>query len=94
LAINNCAVNSPISPKPVTTMVSPNVGCSNRIPCNPIEPTTVKDASSSLTLSGICATKFFGILTNSACCPFEATLSPTLNSLTPTPTAITLPTLQ
>ena len=54
----------------------------------------IVDASSSETLSGICTTKFLGTETNSACCPLEATLSPTLKLDTPLPTAITSPTLQ
>ena len=75
-ATSSSAVISPISPNPTTTMVSPSCGSQSRIPCSPIEPMTVKAASSSLTLSGMCATRFFGTHTNSACCPFDATLSP------------------
>ena len=54
----------------------------------------VNAASSSLTVSGIKATRFLGTLTYSAWFPFDATLSPTLNSVTPRPSAITVPTLQ
>ena len=48
----------PIKPRPTTTIVSPNVGCNNLIPWRPMAPITVKAASSSVTLSGILATKF------------------------------------
>ena len=83
LACNNSAVIKPIKPSPTTTIVSPKVGFNNLIPCRPIAPITVKVDSSSETLSGIFATKFFGIQTYSAWCPFETTLSPTQKSLTP-----------
>ena len=52
--------------KPITTIVSPKVGFNNLIPCKPIDPITVNVAASSLTLSGIFATKFFGTQTYSA----------------------------
>ena len=93
-AFNSCAVISPINPNPITTTVSPSCGFNKRIPCKPIDPITVKAASSSETFSGILATKFLGTQTYSACCPLEATRSPTLNSVTPFPTATTIPELQ
>ena len=88
------AVNKPINPKPTTTTVSPRVGLSNRTPCKPMEPITVKAAWSSVTLSGIFDTKFLGTQTTSACWPLEATRSPICRSIIPSPTATTSPTLQ
>ena len=78
----------------MTTIVSPNCGFNKRIPCRPIDPITVKAASSSEISSGTFATKFLGTQTYSAWFPLEATRSPTLNSVTPFPTATTRPTLQ
>ena len=78
----------------MTTMVSPNVGLQSLIPSNPIEPITVNVASSSLTLSGIFATRFPGTQTYSAWLPLDATRSPTRSPLIPFPMASTIPTLQ
>ena len=65
-ASKSSAVMSPISPRPTTTMVSPRVGLQRRMPCRPMEPMTVKVACSSVTLSGMCATRFLGTHTYSA----------------------------
>ena len=65
-AFKSSAVIRPIKPNPTTTIVSPKVGFNKRIPCKPIAPITVNAASSSVTLSGIFAARFFGTHTNSA----------------------------
>ena len=93
-ARNNCTVTRPMSPSPVTTKVSPSVGCVKRIPCKAMAPITVNAAASSLTVSGILAHKFVGTHTTSACLPLDATRSPTENPVTPAPTCMTTPTLQ
>src|SRR6266581_3173704 len=73
---------------------SPRVGCASLMPWRAIAPSTVKAAASSDTASGIFAHRFEGTHTISACRPFDATRSPTLNPLTPSPTSITTPALQ
>ena len=56
--------------------------------------TTVNEAASSLTPSGMRALRFFGTFTTSACGPLDTTRSPTANASAPLPTSVTMPTLQ
>ena len=56
-----------------------------------IAPTTVNEASSKLTDGGIIEQRLIGILTFSACGPFETTLSPILKPLVASPLSTTMP---
>ena len=91
---SSCTAIRPISPRPVTTTVSPSVGPTSRMPCRAIAPATVKAAASAVTPSGMRAQRLAGTATISACLPFEATRSPGAKPVTPAPTSITLPALQ
>ena len=78
----------------MTTTASPSVGCTRRMPCSAIAPSTVNAASSSETPSGTRAHRFTGTLTTSACLPLDTTRSPISKFATPPPVIMTRPTLQ
>ena len=81
----------------MTTKCSPNSGLASRIPCSPTLASTVKAASSSVTLSGIFEQRFKGTDTISAWGPFDITLSPGLkerSGFVTFPASLTIPELQ
>ena len=94
-ALAICTTSSPISPSPITAIVSPNSGSARRSPWRPIAPTVANAACSSSTPAGTGAARLTGTRTISACDayppPAHATRSPTRKASTPSPTAITTP---